>query len=525
MRISTIQAYNTGVLGIQNNYSNVTRTQEQISSGTRILTPADDPVGSVRLLQLDQQSNKLEQYKANLTAAKNSLTQEEATINSVNNILQRVREITLEAGNGALDKGGRLALAQELAEREEELYGLVNSKNARGEYLFGGYSSSQPPFSKEADGSYTYQGDEGQRSIQIAGSKMIAINDNGKELFADAENINRIVTYAGNGAGEDGGTARISLGEVISKNEFDQEFYPNNRVTIVVNEDASGYDVLDENGDAFVPPISGEIKANSDNSYKLNFLGVSVTLDGELSAGNAFTIGRGVPGNEARTVSNDGNSVAAGISWGVIEDQALFDASFPSDPVTVRIVDDGLGNLGYRFEVAGTLDPAAGEPAHPMEAAPTTSVLYRGLRFDLSGSANDTFTLTAEPRQTPEHGERKNVLDTIASLRQELTVGGDKTEDKLRRRDILSISLQNLDNSMNKVLGVQTTIGARLNVIESTENEHGEAEVINAAVKSGIEDLDYAEALSRLSLQTVVLQAAQQSFVKVSGLSLFNLLR
>ena len=49
--------------------------------------------------------------------------------------------------------------------------------------------------------------------------------------------------------------------------------------------------------------------------------------------------------------------------------------------------------------------------------------------------------------------------------------------------------------------------------------------LINTTVTSQLEDLDYAEALSRLSLQSVVLEASQQSFVKVSSLSLFNLLR
>ena len=93
MRISSVQAYNNGVQGLQRNYANVTRTQEQISTGNRILTPADDPVASVRLLQLEQQQNVLSQYKDNLTAATNSLTQEESTLNAVNNILQRIREL------------------------------------------------------------------------------------------------------------------------------------------------------------------------------------------------------------------------------------------------------------------------------------------------------------------------------------------------------------------------------------------------------------------------------------------------
>ena len=61
MRISSNQAFNNGVNGIGRNYSNVIRTQEQISSGKRILTPADDPVASVRLLQLSQQEALLGQ--------------------------------------------------------------------------------------------------------------------------------------------------------------------------------------------------------------------------------------------------------------------------------------------------------------------------------------------------------------------------------------------------------------------------------------------------------------------------------
>ena len=117
MRISSIQAFNNGVSGLGRNYSNLIRTQEQISSGNRILTPADDPVASVRLLQLDQQQAVLGQYKDNLTAAKNSLAQEETTLTSTVNVLQRIRELTVQAGGGALSAADRKSIAKELGER------------------------------------------------------------------------------------------------------------------------------------------------------------------------------------------------------------------------------------------------------------------------------------------------------------------------------------------------------------------------------------------------------------------------
>ncbi|MGI3130092.1 flagellar hook-associated protein FlgL [Halopseudomonas pachastrellae] len=419
MRISTIQQFNSGVRGIQDNYSNATRTQEQISSGKRILTPADDPVATVRLLQLSQEANRLEQYSTNMTAANNSLTQEEAILNSVNNVLQRVREIAIEAGDGSKSDADRQALATELEQREEELYNLFNSQNARGEYLFGGYQSSQQPFVKNPDGTYSYQGDEGQRSIQIAGSKYVAINDNGKDLFVSVANVNRVNTEADPA---NTGTGRISLGVVEDKNAYDNTFYPQGSVSIVIGATGDSYEIVDSVGNPMAPPVTGQLEENDEGGYTVRYAGVAVTLDGELAAGDSFTI-------------STGNSTP--------------------------------------------------------------------------GSTNR---------------ETRSILETVSMLRSTLETGGSSTEDKLQRRDVIAISLDNLDNAMNQVLSVQTTIGARMNVIESTLTENEEVSLINTAVTSELQDLDYAEALSRLSLQSVVLEASQQSFVKVSGLSLFNLL-
>jgi flagellar hook-associated protein 3 FlgL len=139
------------------------------------------------------------------------------------------------------------------------------------------------------------------------------------------------------------------------------------------------------------------------------------------------------------------------------------------------------------------------------------------VRLEGTPAAGDSFTVA--------RSEKRNILDNIAMLRQNLETGGDTPEDKRMRSDVLSAALQNLDNGMNKVLSVQTTIGARMNVLESTANENAEISIINKTIKSGLEDLDFAEALSKLSLQSVVLQAAQQSFVKVSSMNLFNFLR
>ena len=434
MRISTIQAFNTGVRGIQDNYSAAIRTQEQISSRKRMLSPADDPVASVRLLQLDQQASKLSQYKDNLTAATNSLTQQEAVLNSVNNLLQRVREVALRAGNPALDQGGRQALAQELTEREDELYGLLNSQNARGEYLFGGFRSDNQPFVRQPDGSYTYEGDEGQRSIQIGSSKMVAINDNGKELFVDVANAPRLEAAVSSGEGY------ISQARVADE----AAFYPGASFRITIHREPT--DPANSEDEDTNPVIDKYSISNADGSP---------ILDADDNPVSAYTDADGNPRKVELELSPEGN---------------------------------------YEFS-------------------------YSGMSVTLSGNlaAGDDFTVG--------HREKQSVLDTVRLLRQTLENTDDSSTGKQRRSNMLSVSLQNIDNAIGQVDSVRTSLGARLNVIESTQLENEEATLINTKVQSGLEDLDYAEALSRLSMQSIVLQAAQQSFVKTSGLNLFNFLR
>jgi flagellar hook-associated protein 3 FlgL len=85
-------------------------------------------------------------------------------------------------------------------------------------------------------------------------------------------------------------------------------------------------------------------------------------------------------------------------------------------------------------------------------------------------------------------------------------------------------SLDQIDRAMDHLLGFRATAGARLNALESQESINGALLVQLEQTRSTIEDLDYAEAATRLSLESVILQAAQQSFVKVQNLNLFNFL-
>lgn len=424
MRISTIQAYNNSVSGLQNNYSNVTRTQEQISTGKRILTPADDPVASVRLLQLSQEQALNDQYKSNITAAKNSLNSEEAIMTSVGNVVQRIREIAVQAGNGALDSSDKNALATELAQREDELLNLLNSKDASGKYLFSGSQGDKQPFVRNPDGTYTYQGDEGQRQVQIASSTYVPISDSGKELFENVFNANRVTT------GPDAantGTGRISLGIVEDKVAYDSTF-----------------------------PMTGTAPAASDG------IGIRFLDD---------------------------------------KNYEVYDLNDPALPGS------------YTALANGALDD---------NAQTNDFIRYGGVKVQLDGApaAGDTFTINRDPSV-----EKKGLLNVVADLRKALSSATDDQEGNYAIRDATGVAISSLDSVNTQVLTGQGKVGARLNTIDSTETFIDDVKLVNTGVISDLQDLDYAEALSRLSLQSTVLQAAQQSYVKISGLNLFNFLK
>ena len=158
MRISTEQYFNTTTARYTNNFSNVTKTQQQIDSGVRIQTAADDPVGAARLLLLQQQQDMLGQYAGNISSMKNSLNSEESVLASIDTALARAGELSLKVagkGGGGISDDDRKAVAAEIGEIEKQVLSLLNSKDSSGHYLFAGGKSDTPPYARNSDGTYS----------------------------------------------------------------------------------------------------------------------------------------------------------------------------------------------------------------------------------------------------------------------------------------------------------------------------------------------------------------------------------
>lgn len=182
MRISTNTMYEVGSARISELQSSLSKMQQQISSGRRIMTPEDDPVGAARALVVTQAQSVNEQFGINRQNAQSALNAEEGALASITTLLQDAQATVVYAGNGSLSDTDRGYLATELRGRYEELLGLANTRDGTGNTLFAGYQTSSDAFAK-VGADIGYQGDQGQRMLQVDTSRQMAMSDTGNAVF------------------------------------------------------------------------------------------------------------------------------------------------------------------------------------------------------------------------------------------------------------------------------------------------------------------------------------------------------
>jgi len=124
---------------MQSQQTNLAKTQMQLSTGKQNLSPSDDPAAATRILDLNNVIETNTQYQRNADFANTRLYMEEAVLTEVGDILQRTRELSVQANNDTLNASDRQSIAFEVRENISALVQLANSKDATGEYLFAGF--------------------------------------------------------------------------------------------------------------------------------------------------------------------------------------------------------------------------------------------------------------------------------------------------------------------------------------------------------------------------------------------------
>ena len=400
MRMSTVQIFNQGVNNLLDRQADVTKTQEQLASGKRIMSASEDPAGTARTLDITSQLARIDAYQRNTVAVQSSLNLEESALGSVVNDLQRARELTIQANNATMTGADRRSIAVELSAILESIIATANTQDASGEYIFAGFQSETRPFTETSSGA-TYNGDDGQRFMQVSANVQIASSNSGSDVFMSAA--------AGNGS-------------------FDYRGSANNTGTATVTATSAAANYVPE-------------------TYTLAFIQAN-----------------------------------------------------PTDPITYTVTGDTSGQVATGTYTAGG------------------AITFANGEIQLSGTPvnGDTFTISSSPRQ--------DVFTTLKDLVNTLASATDSEASSTLVHNEASRGIINIDNAIEKILTVQADVGTRMRRADMQTDTNEAFNYQLQETLSGLQDLDYAEAISRLNIQMLALQAAQQTFAKTQNMSLFNYL-
>ncbi len=397
MRVAFLSAQAAFLDATGRTQAELARVQEQIATGQRFSRAAQDPAAATQALSIDGLLSDYERYGRNAVLAGNRLALEETALAGAGDLLQRVRELVVQAANGPLNAENRRMVVAEVRARIEELVATANTRDAGGEYIFGGTATRTQPFVRAA-GSVVYQGDQGRRLVQVAADQFVADGDSGAAVFELVRNGNGIFTVA-------------------------------------------------------------------------------------AAAGNAGT--------------------------GLVGERTLVDPA---------LYDGGAYTVTFTAANAWEARDAGGALVASGAIAPGDAIAFRGLSFDMGGNpaAGDSFAV--------EPSRNQSVFLTLERLVATLERPDGTASDRASLSNELATALVDIDQALGNLLEVRAGVGSRLSALESRQSQLEGAGVELKRALSGLRDTDYAEAITRLQQQLNVLQAAQQSFARVQGLSLFDYL-
>jgi len=402
MRISTNTLYDRGVTAMQGQQSKVLHTQQQISTGRRVLTPADDPIAASGALRVQQSMATNAQYRTNRDAAVAQLSLTDEALSRVVNVLQSVRETAVNAGNGALSATDRATLAQALTGQYDELMSIANTVDSDGNYLFAGFQTGVRPFS-QSGGGVNFLGDEGVRRVQADATRQIETSLSGAAVFQRIRNGNGM--FVTQPAAANTGTGVIAQGTVVNPAALTGRDY---RLDFIVAGAVTTYNVVDVT------------------------LGTTVATAQPYTANGTITI-------------------------------------------------------------AGMQTMVTGSPAN-------------GDQFTISPSVN------------------QGLFATLSNLASQLRSANTGPAWTAQFTSALGLSLANVDQALDHIVVARSDVGSRLKEIDNLSGAGESLGIQYEQTLSQLQDVDYAKAITDLTRYQTTLEAAQRSFTRIAGKSLFDYL-
>lgn len=183
MKISTGQLFDRAVTQMSDQKGKVAEMQTKLASGKQIVQTSDDPDKAGLIQRLNTAYNRQETYESTLNSVEDRLSAEESSLMATDNILQRVRELAVQASSDTTSADDRAIISTEINALKDSLLALANTRDVNGNYVFSGSAVRTVPFAADTEGNMRYQGDNSYVAVDVSEQRRLIMNRPGNEVF------------------------------------------------------------------------------------------------------------------------------------------------------------------------------------------------------------------------------------------------------------------------------------------------------------------------------------------------------
>ncbi|MBV7262514.1 flagellar hook-associated protein FlgL [Photobacterium sp. WH24] len=182
MRISDTQFSQMMLSSLSKNNVGLGEVMQQMSTGDRLTKLSDDPIDSIKLLNLGREGSALTQYQANIANVKTTLSSQEAYLDTASDSLKSLRDLVLWGSNGTMTDEDRQGIITEMESLKEGLQAVFNAQDEEGIYLFSGTQTDTQALTDTGAG-YTLNGNADKRLVTVAKGVTMESNVTALELL------------------------------------------------------------------------------------------------------------------------------------------------------------------------------------------------------------------------------------------------------------------------------------------------------------------------------------------------------
>jgi flagellar hook-associated protein 3 FlgL len=468
LRITQSTLYSRALFDIQHGLAHSLQLQEQISTGRRINRPSDDPAAALQIIPLNNDLRTLQQLGSNVSLAQETLNTGAASLEDASAIMQRVRELAMQAANDTVSASDRQSIGSEVDQLLHQMVSIGNSR--RGDrFLFGGTENASAPFQlvEDAGGArVAYHGNHDSLQIAVAPGVNTQLNEPGDAIFQAHSRSD--TSFTGSTGAQ-----------------------PSN-----VGDTGIGFQTLSVTFNGLHTDAPSTVTAGNGSTNALGRLSYTfTTTPPTLSVGGGPALA--IPATDTTFTTSDGRVITLDVS-GV---PATLTGTFTSKA--------GLSTDGGR-----TLVDVA-------DFSSTQTAVRNG--YDNTVLNVD---VTALARTGDEHVKYSGTFDsftTLISLRQ-LLQNSEQLPDNVVR-DRISSMLSEIDSAHNGILDGVRELGFRSSSMDSLQSRVSSLQLSQTSSLSRVQDTDMAQAILEMQRQDMTYQAALQIGARVVQTSLTGFLR